>query len=245
MKAALVDVLKHPGVWRGDGYSQTAVPTTPCGHERLAPLLPGAGWPLAAVTEVIASRAGCGELKLLLPALARLSQAGKQVLLIAPPQIPYAPAWQAAGVDLRQLTWVNPKTEHDALWAMEQSLREPACGAVIGWFDLALSDRNCRRLQLAAEQGGGSGFVLRHGRAENVSSPFGLRLGVESVAGGVAVQVLKRRGAAATQAVFLPHGHQPTPARHPATGPTHVVASTTPAFSTARRTASEPYAYAA
>lgn len=242
MQAALTEVLKHPAIWRGDGFSHALPEVIDCQHAELAPILPGGGWPKAAVTELLASRAGCGELKLLLPALAALTQAGKQVVLIAPPHIPYAPAWQAAGVDLRKLTWVVPETEFDALWASEQSLREPACGAVISWFKQPLSDRNARRLQLAAEKGGGSGFVLREAQHDGQSSPFVLRLGVESVAGGVAVRVLKRRGAPHLRPVFLPHA---TPARRPVYGRNHhVVAGTASAPAAAQRAASAPYAYA-
>lgn len=240
--AALLDILKHPGIWRGDGYSQTSHPVVDCGHLGLAGVLPGGGWPQAAVSEIIPNRAGCGELRLLLPALAKLTQAGKQVLLIAPPHIPYAPAWQAAGVDMRYLTWVATESEHDAQWAMEQALREPACAAVVGWFRQALSDRNCRRLQLAAETGGGSGFVLREGRAEALSSPFALRLAVESVAGGVAVRVVKRRGSPDTRPVFLPHD---APRRAQSGYQHHAVASATPAQSATRRTAPRHYAHAA
>ncbi|WP_374357685.1 translesion DNA synthesis-associated protein ImuA [Chitinimonas sp.] len=203
MQAAIANLLKHPGIWRGDGHTLQQAATLDCGHAALAAVLPGGGWPQAAVTELLARQSGCGELKLLLPALATLTRAGKQVLLIAPPHIPYAPAWQAAGVDLQRLTWVQPEGEHHALWAMEQSLREPACGAVVAWFRHALADRDCRRMQLAAETGGACGFVLRQGAGEPLASPFGLRLAVDAVAGGVAVQVLKRRGPPLTRPVFL------------------------------------------
>lgn len=237
MQAALAEVLKHPGIWRGDGFSQAAPATVDCRHTELAALLPGGGWPQAAVTELIASRAGCGELKLLLPALAELTRAGRQVLLIAPPQIPYAPAWQAAGVDLGRLTWVDPACENDAQWAMEQALREPACGAVVGWFGHALTDRQCRRLLVAAEAGGACGFVLRQGVLETTASPFPLRLSVNSVAGGVTVRVLKRRGSPADRPLFLPHATPVRPADH-------AVARPLSAEPAARRAAPRAYACA-
>ncbi len=73
-----------------------------------------------------------GELALLLPTLARMTQAGGTVVVIAPPYIPYAPAWQAAGVDLAHLEIVEA-APRDALWAFEQCLRSGACAAVLGW----------------------------------------------------------------------------------------------------------------
>ncbi|MBV8465017.1 MAG: translesion DNA synthesis-associated protein ImuA [Burkholderiales bacterium] len=234
MHSAIAEILKHPGIWRGDGFSQAHPDTLSSGHLQLDAVLPGGGWPQAAVSEIIARQAGCGELKLLLPALANLTQARKQVLLIAPPHIPYAPAWQAAGIDLRYLTWVDPESENDALWTMEQALREPDCGAVVAWFEHAVADRNCRRLQVAAETGGGCGFVLRQGRADNVVSPFGLRLAVEPAAGGVGVQVIKRRGSPLARPIFLPHRQLSAP--NPS-GIRHVVAGTAFPLAPARRAA--------
>jgi cell division inhibitor SulA len=242
MQAAIADLLKHPGIWRGDGFSQHLPDTVDCGHAALGAVLPGGGWPQATVSELVTRQPGCGELKLLLPALAALTQAGRQVMLIAPPHIPYAPAWQAAGVNLHYLTWVQPEGEHDALWTMEQALREPACGAVVGWFGHAVADRDCRRLQLAAEKGGGCGFLLRQGRAEQLASPFGLRLGVDAVAGGVAVQVLKRRGAPLARPVFLSHDSLAT---RTSTRFTHAVAGAGSTLSAARRPVAAAYARAA
>jgi len=241
VQAALAEVLKHPSIWRGDGYSQSQPDVIGCGHPSLAAALPGGGWPGAAVTEVVAARAGCGELKLLMPVIADLTRQGKPVLLVAPPHIPYAPAWQAAGIDLRHLTWAEAHTEYDALWTMEQALREPACGAVVGWFAQSLTDRQGRRLQLAAEAGGGCGFVLRQGK-QDVSSPFPLRLSVEPLGGGIAVHVLKRRGAPLGRPVFL---HQEALNSASQTGAQHALAGTLSAHTITRRAASRPLAQAA
>lgn len=229
MHNALAEVLKHPAIWRGDGHSQARLATQPSGHALLDQALPGGGWPKAAVSELLVSQSGVGELRLLLPAVAALTQAGRQVVLIRPPHIPYAPAWQAAGVDLRHLVWLRPSAEHDIGWAAEQALREAACGAVIAWFEQAPADRHCRRLQLAAEAGGGCGFVLRQGLDQGQSSPFGLRLGLAPVAGGLAVRLLKRRGMPLAQPLFLPHS-QPAQTRS-----SHAVAGTASALATARR----------
>ena len=57
--------------------------------------MPGGGWPTGARTEILSGRAGIGELQLVLPALAALSWAGKRVVWLAPPHLPYAPALAA------------------------------------------------------------------------------------------------------------------------------------------------------
>src|SRR5690606_20608711 len=102
------------------------------GHAALDALLPQGGWPRAALTELLLPADGVGELALLLPTLARLTQAGDVVGVVAPPYLPYAPAWQAAGVDLRHLEIIEADAR-GALWAFEQCLRSAACAAVMGW----------------------------------------------------------------------------------------------------------------
>ncbi|WP_432719445.1 translesion DNA synthesis-associated protein ImuA [Jeongeupia wiesaeckerbachi] len=186
--ASLGDVLRHPAIWRGDGRAAAAVCVT-SGHAGLDAVLPGGGWPLASVSEIVVARPGMGELALLWPVLRRC--AGQSICLIQPPLLPYAPAWAAAGIALERLVWLRPSDTAGALWAMEQTLREPGCGAVLGWID-GVDDRAARRLLLASREGGACGFLLRTRPGQ--SSPLPLRLGIDTLPGGVAVRVLKRRG---------------------------------------------------
>lgn len=232
MRDALAEVLQHPKLWRGDGYHQTRLDMVPTGHVALAEALPDRGWPKAAVTEIVLPKVGHGELSLLLPAIAALTQTSQMVMWIAPPLIPYPPALLQAGVDLRWLTWVRPASIADTLWAAEQALREPACGAVLVWLNQPLHDRDARRLQLAASRGGGCGFVLRQGHPERISSPFGLRLAVEATAGGIQIHILKRRGHPASHPVLL---RPPSKKSHRLSSIHHAMAR--PAFTnlTARR----------
>ena len=65
--------------------------------------LPGRGWPQGALTEMLLEREGIGEIRLTLPALARVQAQGRDVVWIAPPHRPYAPALAAAGLDLARL----------------------------------------------------------------------------------------------------------------------------------------------
>lgn len=58
---------------------------------------------------------------------------------------------------------VRPRTAAEALWAMEQVLRSGAAGGMVAPVE-RLSDRAGRRLQLAAEQGGGLGMLIRPAR---------------------------------------------------------------------------------
>ncbi|MBI2379709.1 MAG: translesion DNA synthesis-associated protein ImuA [Gammaproteobacteria bacterium] len=225
MSTALNTLLQHRELWRANRLSQTGPATLPSGWPALDAELPGGGWPLAALTELRLDQAGVGELGLLLPALARLGREGRRIVLVAPPHIPYAPAWQAAGVVLSRVLWLSPTTSRERLWALEQSLREPSCAAVLGWWTGPLPDVQCRRLQLAANAGGGLGFLLRTGMTASAASPLHLRLGLEATPGGLTLRLLKRQGLPPARPLFLNYreeesGHalvSPVPAR-PAPG---------------------------
>src|SRR5690606_39763527 len=102
---------------------------------------------------------GIGELRLLWPTLARLSQADGMVALVDPPYLPFAQGWARAGIDLKRLQVVRTDPRN-ALWATEQCLRSAACSAVLCWPRSA-DDRTLRRLQVAAETGQCLGFAMR------------------------------------------------------------------------------------
>lgn len=174
---SLDGLLDQRRVWKGRPQVQPRG-EQPTGHALLDALLPGGGWPPAALTEVLLAARGSSELQLLWPSLARLTAAAERVVLISPPFIPYAPAWQAAGVDLQWLTLVETAAD-EVFWAAEQCLRSGSCGAVLCWPDKA-DDRALRRLQVAAESGQTLAFALRPLQAALNPSPAALRIAVDS-----------------------------------------------------------------
>lgn len=184
-------VLNHPAVWRGSEYARV-MPGIPTGFAELDAQLPGSGWPAGALTEIYAERTGVGEVQLTMPAAAKLTQAGRWLTLIAPLHVPYAPALAAHGVRLERLLLVETRTAEDNLWACEQALRASCCGAVLLWQD-HVHERSLRRLQLAAESGGGSLFLFRSARVAP-ATPAALRLHVSRFESRTIVRVLKRRG---------------------------------------------------
>ena len=190
---ALDTLLAARTLWHAGRSAAIAADGESTGHPALDALLPQGGWPRRALTELLLPGDGVGELALLLPTLARLTAAGNTVALIAPPYVPYAPAWQAAGVDLalQQIVQAAPR---DALWAFEQCLRSGACAAVLGW-PLQADGSALRRLQVAADSGECLGFALRDRRHAANASPAALRLeAVRDARGGHAWQVRKCRG---------------------------------------------------
>jgi hypothetical protein len=183
--------LAIASVFRGGELPAGIAPGVPTGFAALDAAIPGGGWPVAALTEVLCDACGIGEASLWLPALRHLTRSeawrGRGVLWVNPPHLPYAPALAAAGVDLQALAIVRPSREEDALWAAEQALRSGAAGAVLLWSgivrgsDSAQRYQRLRRLHLAAVAGGGLGVLFAPSSAATLSTPAALRLVLEAV----------------------------------------------------------------
>src|ERR1700704_3445776 len=199
---ALEEILQRHPVWRG-GTLARAAEAVPTGFAVLDAELPGGGWPRQGLTEVLAGEAGIGELELILPAVAALTGAGKRAVWIAPPQIPYAPALAAAGVDLVNLLVVAPSSRRDALWAAEQALRSGSCHALVAWLPKPRY-AELQRLAVAAEASHALAFLYRPPAAAAESSPACLRLSLEPAGLELAVHLLKRRGAPLATPLHLP-----------------------------------------
>jgi len=201
MNPALAALLCHPAIWRGGDCAPEPV-ALPTGFAALDAALPGGGWPGNALTEVLLAREGIGEMRLALPTLARLTRAGHEVAWIAPPYRPYAPALAAAGVDLSRLALVRCRDLREALWAFEQALRAPECGAAFAWLT-EHDERVLRRLALAAREGRTWGVLWRRPGVAARASAAALRLGLQARDGRLAVSVLKRRGGELAQPIVI------------------------------------------
>ncbi len=175
----------------------------PTGFADFDALLPGGGWPVGAITELMPETQGIGELSLLLPALGKLSRAGRYLVWIAPPCLPYPPALAQHGLVLNRLVLVRAHDTQAVLWAAEQALRCPAVGAVLAW-PAALDERRVRRLQLAAETGGSCGLLYRPPSAAQQPSPAALRLRLKALSAGLHVEIQKARGGRAHALVVHP-----------------------------------------
>ena len=207
--SALDLVLQSTAIWRGGDCARVVSPSVPTGFAELDAWLPGGGWPAGALTEIHVERTGIGELQLVMPAAARLTQSGRWLALIAPPHVPYAPAFAAHGVKLSRLMLVRTAAVEDSLWTCEQALRSQACAAALAWLD-RVHERALRRLQLAAESGGSCMLLFRPARCAP-ASPAALRLHVGKSQDRTLVRILKRRGGAVPAPVALDlHGTTPT-----------------------------------
>ncbi len=190
--SSLASLAAHPLLWRGKQASHR-IATHSSGHAALDEALPGNGWPLGAVTELVSDTTGCGELSLLLPVLARLSRENHWISMIDPPWIPYPPALHGHGLALEKLLLIRTQNRSESLWACEQVVRGISGGAMLAWPD-ALSFSELRRLQLAAERTQQTVFLFHDSKAANASSPAALRLRLTADDGDLRISVLKCRG---------------------------------------------------
>ena len=191
------DLILHPRIWLGRG-GQSACAALPTGFDDLDRYLPGGGWPREAITEIFLDRYGIGELSLLMPALAFLSQqaesAKRWIVWIDPPFIPYAPALTRCGVNLDHVLLVHSSgIEKNALWAVEQALRSRSGIAILAWLRFA-DDNALRRLQLGAEEQACWTVLFRPVSALQRNSPAALRLKLSQTDPGTKVEIIKCRG---------------------------------------------------
>ncbi|MEJ8847665.1 translesion DNA synthesis-associated protein ImuA [Variovorax rhizosphaerae] len=192
-------------VWRGDELGGADAQIVATGHAALDAQLPGGGWPVGAMTEVLQSAPEAHVWQLLLPALAQAVQArGGPVVLIGAPQEPFGPALAAGGLPVEALMWIQGEAAGARLWACEQALRCADIAAVLAWLPQARVGE-LRRLQLAAAQHEGLLFVFRPESVAQNASPARLRLQVVPESEGrMQVQLLKRRGPPLAAPLTLP-----------------------------------------
>lgn len=170
----------HARLWRGK-VATVARAVLPTGFHELDRALPGGGWPLGALTEILVDGYGLGELGLLMPALTALTKEDpanpkKWVAWVAPPFVPYAPALQQRGVNIDRLLMIHPTSSGKSrLWAIEQAIRSGSSVGVLAWV-AAVDDVILRRLQLAAEEQGCWVVLFRPASARLQRSPAALRI---------------------------------------------------------------------
>jgi len=153
--------------------SQTGVVSS--GFDELDAELPGGGWPRGALIEILTAEQDIAALRVLMPALSRLSQDEERwICWVAPPWIPCASTLLDLDIDLSRVLLVHPKAQQDGLCAVEQSLRSGTCSAVLAW-PMIDDSAVLRRLQQAAEAGNALGFLFRPRQLAERSTPAALR----------------------------------------------------------------------
>lgn len=189
-------------VWRADALASAPPAVQPSGHAALDAQLPGGGWPVGALVEILQAHSAQNEWRLLLPALARTRPG--PVVLVAPPHRPFVPGLAAQGLAAERLLCIEATTPASRMWVCEQALRCTEVVAVLGWLPQARAEQ-LRRLQIAAAEHAKLLFVMRPARALAESSPAVLRLQASVCADSDLLQIdlLKRRGPPCAQPLLL------------------------------------------
>ena len=192
--AALKNLLQQQPLLLWQGHNSHFRPDTiTTGFHELDKLLPHRGWPLGSTVEILTSQCGAGELRLLLPTMAALTQQGFYIAWIAPPYIPYAPSLLQHNIDIRYIVVIDKQiTETNQLWSMEKLLACEKCGMALMW-PTSYTTKNIRRLQLAAEKGNSLGVL--YPRLHHPYSPAAIRISLQAIAvNQLHITVLKARG---------------------------------------------------
>ncbi len=162
-KAELVQQLQKE-VLTMQGLRRTLPGVLPdMGLGELASAFPGNTFPTGAVhefistaPEAVAATHGfiCGLLKSLMQGKGYCVWVGSNRTL-------FPPALKLFGVESERIVFVDPKSNREVLWAVEEALRCDALSAVVGNLR-ELSFNESRRLQLAVENSCVTGFIHRY-----------------------------------------------------------------------------------
>ena len=190
----IVDPAGLPHVWRVADLA-CEQPGIPTGHPELEAALPGGGWPVGSLIEVLQQRPAQHVWQLLLPGLAQalaLENSVGPVILVGAPYQPFGPSLKAQGLAAERLLCIQADQPSARLWAAEQALRCAEVTAVMAWLPEARPEQ-LRRLHMAAQQQSRLLFVFRDWNARHQASPAPLRLLVEG-GDSLVLHILKRKG---------------------------------------------------
>ena len=178
-----------------EGLPRETEAVLPFGLADIDQVLPWGGLPLACLHHVVGADDALGArgfapsaVTFVAALTARLKERGT-VLWCLPrykaADTLYGPALDMLGLGEEALVIARAKDETEALWAMEEGLCCPDVSAVIGSFAAPLNLTAERRLQLAAERGGTTGFLLQPGLAAASASAAVTRWRVGAAASAV------------------------------------------------------------
>lgn len=199
-------------VWSGNDPHALRAITTSTGHAALDAQLPGHGWPLDGMVEVLhamehdKARREEGHRhvwRLVLPALVQaVRQNAGPVALIGAPFAPFGPSLRGQGLEPERLLCIRSRNGTARLWAAEQILRCAEVAAVLAWLPQARA-AELRRLHLGAQKQRRLLWVFRPEKVRHESTPARLRLLLEGNE-ELRVHILKRRGPPLDEPVVLP-----------------------------------------
>ena len=174
VQALREQIARIEGVRRRNGDDAVV----PSGCEALDRLLPERGFRRGTLVEWLAAGDGSGAETLAFCIAREVARQGGALVVLDQAKEFYPPAAAWLGIELEGVIVVRARNQADNTWALEQVLRCPAVAVVLAWSE-KLHEHTFRRLQLAAEQGGGLGLLMRPESVRHESSWANVRLLVE------------------------------------------------------------------
>jgi len=187
-------------------------PGIPILHPGLADVFPQRRMPAGSLVECLSSSEGAGVWTVALLLGQQACNTGRTLVIADDRGCFYPPAACRLGVDWKRTLLIRLLKTDACFSAMRESLACPAIGAAVGRFD-RLDATSYRRLQLAAETGGGVGLLILPAAALRQPSFAAVRLLVSPIASAgprrrLRVEAVRMRGERSGQSALLEFDHE-------------------------------------
>ncbi len=189
MKSLLHDLQKKQLVWTAAKLDQQQERVA-TGYQKLDEALNG-GFPQSGLVH-IASILGCGEMRLVVPALLNMHEDKRLCAFIAPPHLLNAEFLLSEGIDLERVLIIQANSSQEALWSAEQCAKSGACSAVFVWQN-TLQQNQAKKLELAALKGQCLNFFFTSGQHQIENLPVSLSLSMKRDKQMVQVKINKQK----------------------------------------------------
>ena len=202
---SLTQLLNQSNIlWRASHTDyQSSIHST--GYLALDKKLYDGGWPQGLLCELIIPHSGAGELQLLTPLLAGLTQSPGYQVWVNPPLLPYAPTLLYHKIDLNKQLLIQHNHIPTLVWATFQALTSQSCSLVLIWLPAKTPAPLLRKLALAVRQSPSYSIMIRNQSALNSPSPARLRLQLTPIKGGPhQITIIKQPNGWGGQSLSLP-----------------------------------------
>jgi cell division inhibitor SulA len=189
MKSILHDLQKKQLVWTAANLDQHKERVA-TGYKQLDEALNG-GFPQSGLIHITAVM-GCGELRLVIPAIVSRQKENRLYAFIAPPHLLNAEFLIAEGIDLEQVLFIQANTSEQALWSAEQCAKSGACSAVFVW-QAKLQQVQAKKLELASLKGDCLSFFFTDAKQQTENLPVSLSLSIQRQNSQVEICVNKQK----------------------------------------------------
>ncbi len=195
-------LLLNNGIWQAS-HKAKECPAISTGYPELDKQLHYSGWPQGTLSELLLSDNGIGEVRLLLPLLAKLNQRKGYICWVNPPFLPYSAALVDHNIDLKKMVIVRTQSQQETIWSAQQAMMSRSCAAVLVWLPKKTLSKEVRKLNLAAKSGNCFGIILRDCQLQQHPSAAALRMVMQIKRGQHQLSIIKQPGGWSGQEVKL------------------------------------------